>query len=201
MRRPGSSITADSGKKVSIASTPISRTFKLRRRQMSQSSSPDVPVATADQPVVITRVFEAPRELVFQAWVDEKRLAQWWGPACFTTPRCEADARPGGKIRIDMRAPDGTVYPMNGEYREIVPSERVVFVSSVPGGEGGRPLFEILNTVTLTEQGGKTTQRLELVILSQAPGAAPYLAGMNQGWTQSLVRLGEYLGGGTQVDP
>ena len=60
--------------------------------------------------VTITRVFDAPRALVWAAWTDPKRMAQWWGPKGFTNPVCELDLRVGGKIRIDMRAPDGTRY-------------------------------------------------------------------------------------------
>src|SRR5579864_4389397 len=77
----------------------------------------------------MTRVFDAPRKVVFAAWTDPKQMAQWWGPTGFTTPVCELDVRPGGAIRIDMRAPDGTIYPMTGVYKEIVPPERIVFTA------------------------------------------------------------------------
>ena len=64
-------------------------------------------------------VYDAPRALVFKMWIEPKHMAQWWGPKGFTNPRCELDARVGGKIHIDMRAPDGTVYPMSGTFREV----------------------------------------------------------------------------------
>lgn len=64
--------------------------------------------------LVLTRTFDAPRELVFKAWTDAKQLAEWWGPKGFTNPVCDIDVRPGGAIRIDMTGPDGTVYPMGG---------------------------------------------------------------------------------------
>jgi uncharacterized protein YndB with AHSA1/START domain len=70
------------------------------------SSVPD----HADQELIITRVFDAPRKLVFKAWTDPKHVAQWWGPNGFTNPVCELDVRPGGAIRIDMHGPDGTIY-------------------------------------------------------------------------------------------
>src|SRR5579871_3024258 len=79
--------------------------------------------------LVITRVFDAPRELVFKAWTEHERLKRWWGPKNFTNPVCEVDSRPGGAMRIDMRAPDGRVYPMTGRYEEIVEPERIVFTS------------------------------------------------------------------------
>jgi uncharacterized protein YndB with AHSA1/START domain len=65
----------------------------------------------------MTRVLDAPRALVFRAWTDPALMAKWWGPSSFTNPLCELDPRPGGAIRIHMRAPDGTVYPMTGELR------------------------------------------------------------------------------------
>lgn len=153
--------------------------------------------ATTDQPseasvMTLTRTFDAPRDLVFKVWTDPKHLAQWWGPHHFTNPVCELDVRPGGAIRIDMRGPDGNVYPMTGEYQEIVAPERLVFLSAVPG-EAGNSLFEVLTTVTFSEQDGKTTQTVEARVVKSSDEAAPYLAGMEQGWTQSLERLEEHL--------
>jgi len=67
-----------------------------------------------EQQLVLTRVFDAPRELVFKVWTDPKHVARWWGPHRFTNPVCELDLRPGGAILIHMRGPDGVVYPMTG---------------------------------------------------------------------------------------
>jgi uncharacterized protein YndB with AHSA1/START domain len=107
--------------------------------------------------LVLTRVFDAPRELVWKVWTDPKHVARWWGPHGFTNPVCELDVRPGGAIRIHMRGPDGTVYPMTGVYLEIVEPERIVFTSAALGADGN-PMFEVLTTVTFAEQGGKTKQ-------------------------------------------
>jgi uncharacterized protein YndB with AHSA1/START domain len=74
--------------------------------------------APADQDVVFTRGFKAPRRRVFKAWTDPEHVAQLWGPHGFTNPVCELDVRPDGAIRIHMRGPDGTVYPMTGAWRE-----------------------------------------------------------------------------------
>src|ERR1700675_291772 len=106
--------------------------------------------------LVITRIFDAPRALVWTAWTDPRHMAQWWGPKGFTNPVCEMDVRPGGAIRIVMRGPDGIDYPMFGWFREIVEPERLVLVTAVDDAKGDR-LFEVLNTVTFTERGGKTT--------------------------------------------
>jgi len=142
--------------------------------------------------LVLTRIFDAPRELVFKAWTDPKIVAQWWGPHRFTNPVCELDARPGGAIRIHMRGPDGTVYPMTGTYQEIVEPERIVFTSAALDA-AGNPMFELLTTVTFAEEGGKTKQILRTRVIKSTPEAPRYLAGMEAGWTQSLERLTAYL--------
>jgi uncharacterized protein YndB with AHSA1/START domain len=68
----------------------------------------------AEREVVITRIYDAPRPLVFKAWIDPKHLKRWWGPGVFTNPVCEVDARVGGAWRIVMRSPDGIDYPCGG---------------------------------------------------------------------------------------
>ncbi len=142
--------------------------------------------------LVITRTFDAPRSLVFKAWVDQKHLAQWWGPHGFTNPVCELDVRPGGAIRIHMRGPDGTVYPMTGVYQKIVEPGRLVFTSAALE-EKGSPIFEVLNTVTFARQGGKTTLTTKARVVKSTTAAAPYLKGMEAGLTQSLERLAAFV--------
>ncbi|MDB6016561.1 MAG: hypothetical protein JWR19_1050, partial [Pedosphaera sp.] len=147
---------------------------------------------TPNQDLILTRVFAAPRELVWQAWTDPKHLAQWWGPNGFTNPVCEVDVRPGGAMRIHMRGPNGIVYPMTGVYQEIVEPERIVFSSGALDKEG-KMLFEVLTTVTFTEQDGQTTQTLHVHIVKATPQAAPHLKGQKAGWSQSLERLAAYV--------
>lgn len=142
--------------------------------------------------LMITRVFDAPRALVFKAWIEPAQVAQWWGPAGFTNPVCEVDARAGGAIRIHMRGPDGTVYPMTGIFREIVEPERIIFVSGAHADDGEKPIFEVMTTVTFEESGGKTTLTLRAHPFNLTPGAEQYLSGMEQGWGQSLDRLGAF---------
>ena len=142
--------------------------------------------------LVVTRVFDAPRELVFKAWTDPKIVAQWWGPHRFTNPVCELDPRPGGAIRIHMHGPDGTVYPMTGVYQEVVEPERIVFTSAALDASGNA-MFEVLTTVTFAEEGGKTKQILRTRVIKSTPEAARYLAGLEEDWTQSLERLTAYL--------
>ena len=90
----------------------------------------------AEREVVITRVFDAPRSLVFKAWTDPEHMARWWGPRGFTNPICELDARVGGAWRIVMRSPAGIEYPCGGVYREIVEPERLVFTNIATDNEG-----------------------------------------------------------------
>ena len=111
-----------------------------------------------ERTVVITRVFDAPRTLVFQAWTEPKDLARWWGPHGFTNPMCEVDVKPGGTIRIVMRGPDGTDYPMRGVFREILQPERLVF-TAVAEDANGHARIEALTTVTFAEHGAGTKSR------------------------------------------
>ena len=140
----------------------------------------------------IIREFAAPRELVFAACTDAKHLAQWWGPRGFTAPVCEWDAKPGNKIYVVMRAPDGTRYPMGGEFREVVPPERLVTVTGALD-EQGKLMFEILHVMTLVEHAGKTKLTMQSRVTKVTPGAGRYIGGFEAGMTQSLERLGELL--------
>ena len=158
---------------------------------MAETKSSHV-TETAKPDLVLTRIFDAPRELVFKAWTDAKHMTQWWGPKDFTNPLCELDVRVGGAIRIHMRAPDGVVYPMTGVFQEIVEPERLVFVSSALDADG-KSMFDILNTVLFAEQRGKTTLTLQARVISATALAPQYLKGMEMGWTQSLDRLAEKL--------
>jgi len=137
----------------------------------------------------LTRLIAAPRALVWKAWTDPVELAKWWGPKDFTNPRCEIDARKGGALHIDMRGPDGTVYPMNGVVWELAPLERLVFTSAALN-EAGTAMFEVMNTVTFADEHGATRMNLEAAVVAiHDPAAAGHLAGMEQGWSQSLDRL------------
>lgn len=106
-----------------------------------------------ERDVVLTRIFNAPPELMFKLWTDPLHVAQWWGPHGFTNPVCEMDVRPGGALRIVMRAPDGTDYPMKGVFQEIVAPERLVFTNIAVDASGDH-LIEGLTTVTFAAQGG-----------------------------------------------
>ncbi len=142
--------------------------------------------------LVLTRVFDAPRALVWQAWTAPKMLAIWWGPKGFTNPRCEVDVRRDGLIHIDMRGPDGTVYPMAGKYKEVVEPERLVFTSGALDKDG-KLLFEFLNTITFAEKEGRTQLTLHSRLLHKTPDTERYLRGHKAGWTLSLERLDQLV--------
>ncbi len=147
--------------------------------------------------VVFTRIIAAPRALVFRAWTDPKYLAEWWGPKGFTNPVCEVDVRPGGAIRIVMRAPADVPpqyrgdHPMSGTFHEIVEPERLVFTTAVDNA-GGERVLEPFVTVTFVEQRGQTTLTVTVRIVKATTQAASMLAGMEQGWGQSLDRLAAF---------
>jgi uncharacterized protein YndB with AHSA1/START domain len=146
---------------------------------------------TAERTVTITRVVDAPRDLVFALWTEPKHMARWWGPHGFTNPRCELDVRVGGAIRIDMQAPGGTVYPMTGTFREITPPSRLVF-EAVAEDHAGNALLRSLTTVLFAEEeGGKTKLTVQADAVGLSPVAPQMLAGMESGWTQSLEKLAE----------
>jgi uncharacterized protein YndB with AHSA1/START domain len=154
----------------------------------------------------ISRIFDAPRELVWRAWTEPGRLARWWGPRDFTNEECRVDLRPQGAYRIVMCAPDGTRYPLKGVFREVVPPERLVMTMDVsehppewfdavlPGRDRSRPAtIEILQTARFEdhERGTKLTIRSRFA--SAQIRDAMTQVGMSEGWGQSLERLAAAL--------
>ena len=140
----------------------------------------------------MTRVFRAPRELVWRAWTEPEQLKEWWGPKLFTNPRCEADVRVGGRIHIDMRAPDGTVFPMGGEFVEIVPPERLVFLTMALDG-AGKAMFTNHNVVLFQELDGATEVTVQVKVIRATEAAPQYLKGMREGWSGMLDKLADFV--------
>jgi len=148
--------------------------------------------ASSEKEMTLTRIINSPREIVFRAWTDPEQLEKWWGPKDFTNPICNIDATPGGEILIHMQAPDRTVYPMAGEFHEILEPEKLVFTSAALDKDGNR-LFEVLNTVIFSDENGKTTISLHAAVSNITEEGRPYLDGMNEGWAQSIDRLGKLV--------
>lgn len=149
--------------------------------------------AATHQDVTITREFDAPRELVFEAWSKPEHVREWWGPSMFTNPLVELDVRSGGSLRIHMQAPDGTVYPTTGTFEEVDPPERLVFTTRAFEDEDGNAPLEARQRITFEEHGGKTTLTMVITVLKAAPEMAGALDGMEAGWSQSFDSLAEYL--------
>lgn len=138
----------------------------------------------------ITRLFDAPRELMFQAWVDPLHLGQWSGPEGFTSEQDYFDASPGGTYRICLRSPDGSEYWVRGEYREVIVPERLVFTHAWEDETGGLSP-ETVVTITFTDQNGRT-----LLALHQGHFQTPASRdGHADGWSGSLDCLDRYLSG------
>jgi uncharacterized protein YndB with AHSA1/START domain len=146
----------------------------------------------ARREVTITRIIDATRELVFQAWTDPKQMAEWWGPNGFTNPVCEMDARPGGALRIVMRAPNGVDYPMSGVFRELSEPGRLVFAAAAEDHEGN-PLLEWVSTISLADHGGKTELTVHERAVAVTDVGARMLEGMEPGLRQTLDRLEAHL--------
>ncbi|HUI25283.1 MAG TPA: SRPBCC domain-containing protein, partial [Candidatus Kryptonia bacterium] len=148
------------------------------------------PIGPSDRVLVIERIFDAPRDLVFKAWTEPERQAQWLGPRGFTTISCEMDARPGGDYRFHMRSPQGVDLWIRGVHREVVAPRLLVRTFSWRDSEGNliRPPETIL-TVTLEEYRGKTKLTLHQATFASAADRDDH----NQGWNSSLDSLSEYL--------
>jgi uncharacterized protein YndB with AHSA1/START domain len=147
---------------------------------------------TSDREIVLSRVFDAPRELVWNAWTDPKQVVQWWGPHGFTTTIHEMDVRPGGVWRQTMHGPDGTDYPGKSTFIEVVKQERIVF--SHDGGKKGEPGTQFESTWTFEAQGEKTKVTIRMVFAAAA--AREHVVktyGAIEGGKQTLGRLAEYL--------
>jgi uncharacterized protein YndB with AHSA1/START domain len=145
----------------------------------------------AERELVLTRIIDAPRELVFRMWTDPVHLAKWWGPRDFTNPVCEIDFRPGGALRIVMRAPGGIDYPMGGVFREIIEPERLVFTNCALDSDGN-VLLDGVTVVTFVEEGGKTKLTVQTHAVALVPAAVRYLEGMQAGWEQTLDGLEQH---------
>jgi len=166
-------------------------------------------LAATDRDFVLTRTFDAPRERVFAAWTDPKRLAQWWGPRGYDNPVCDMDVRPGGRYRIVMRSPEGAEYPIVGEFVEIVKPSRIVMTMDAsehpkeffdqldavrPASEKGRG-FRPLTTVLFDEHFGKTTVTVIQTFETPADVDANRKLGAAEGWGGSFDKLAALLGG------
>jgi uncharacterized protein YndB with AHSA1/START domain len=156
---------------------------------MSARGNPDTDLDARS--IITTRVLDAPRELVFEAFTDPKHLVQWWGPNGFTTTVHAIDVRPGGVWRFIMHGPEGRDYENRIVYHEIVKPERLVYSH---GGGDDVEAVTFQTTVTFEDLGGKTRLTMRGVFPTVAERervAKEY--GAVEGATQTLSRLADYL--------
>jgi uncharacterized protein YndB with AHSA1/START domain len=146
----------------------------------------------SDREILLTRVFDAPRKLVFDACTKPEHLREWFGPRGFTLPVCKVDLRPGGSFHYILRGPDGSEMAMRGEIREVEAPERIVQTESydIPG-MGWTPASE--NTLTLAEYDGKTTLTTRVVHVSKEARDGHVGSGMERGAGETFDRLAELL--------
>ena len=143
-----------------------------------------------DREIVLTRVFDAPRRLVFDAFTKPELLQRWFGPRGWSLVVCEVDLKVGGAFRFVLRGPDGTDMGMRGVYREIAPPERIVhtelFDQDWTGGE-------TLVTTVLTEQGGKTAVTMTVLYASREARDGALKTPMEEGVAAAYDRLADWL--------
>ena len=146
--------------------------------------------ATSDREIVVTRIIEGPRALVFEAYTDPRHLAEWWGPNGFTTTTRVFDFRPGGVWDFVMHGPDGTDYANWIEWREIEPPTRLVFLH---GKQPDDPQA-FVSTVTLVERGDATEVTMHAVFNTKAQrDEVVERYGAIEGGKQTLDRLAIYV--------
>jgi uncharacterized protein YndB with AHSA1/START domain len=145
---------------------------------------------SSDQEIVITRLYDAPRELIWQTWTDAKHVDQWWGPDGFRNETFEMAVRPGGVWRYMMHGPDGVDYPNRVVYHEVTPPEWLVYTHS-SDTENDPDAFHV--TVTFAAQDDKTLLTMRLRFATAAQRAAAVQLGAIEGGNQTLSRLVKYL--------
>lgn len=139
-------------------------------------------------PLLVTRVFKAPRELVFEAWSSAEHLQRWFCPALFSVPEARIEFRAGGAFDICMRSPAGEEHWTRGHYIEIVPHSRLVIDMQVLG-QGPEALFRARLEVAFAVEAGGTRLEVMQTFTPLDPQAVPMIQGAPQGWSQTLDRL------------
>ena len=141
----------------------------------------------SEREVVITRTFDAPRAVVFEAWTKAEHVAQWWDPSRVPLAVCEIDLRPNGTFRFVNQGPDGMKRPFTGTYREIAAPTRLVFTTRSPLGA------ESVGTLVFSEHEGKTTLTMTIACASQADRDALLQMRVDAGTARTLDNLDAYL--------
>ena len=132
--------------------------------------------------LVLTRLIDAPRALLYRAWTDPEMLKQWFAPLPYTTPHAELDVRPGGANLIVMRSPDGQDMPNRGIYLEVVPDEKIVFTDAFTAAwvPSAKPFMTVI--LTFEEEGGKTRYTARVRHWTAEDKETHEKMGFHQGW-------------------
>jgi uncharacterized protein YndB with AHSA1/START domain len=157
--------------------------------------------------MVVTRVFDAPPELVWKAWTDPKYLAQWWGPKGFTAPFCEIDFRVGGKFLCCMRSPDGQDFWNGGEYHEIVLHEKIVYSMYFADSKGNKveaaqygieheAIEDAYDVVTFEDLGNGQTK---LTLIGNESMESAKDSGQLEGWNEIVEKFAAVVAGLVQA--
>lgn len=172
---------------------------------MAAAAKSDTGIAAGDEDFVISRTFDAPRDLVWKVWTEEKHLLQWWGPKGFEVKYAKLDLRSGGTFLYRIASPTGVEMWGKFQFREVAPPERLVFVNSFSDESGGitrHPMaptwpLTMLTTVTFAERDGKTMITIRWTPLNASAEERKTFdegrASMNAGWTGTFERLEAYL--------
>jgi uncharacterized protein YndB with AHSA1/START domain len=154
-----------------------------------EKSTSAIVTTPSDRVIVITRAFDAPRSLVFEAWTKAEHVAQWWDPSGAPLAVCNIDLRPNGAFRFVHQGPDGVNHPFTGLYREVTAPARLVFTTRVaPSGA------ESIGTLVFSEHEGRTTLTMTIECQSKADRDALLKMRVDVGTTRTLDNLDEYLG-------
>lgn len=164
---------------------------------MATNNRAQITAEPGGKEMVVTRMFDAPRELVFKANTDPRLMAQWWGPRQYTITIDKMDVRPGGQWRIVHRDAEGNEYGLHGEFREIVPPERISLTFEFEGMPGKVSV----ETTTFEDEGGKTKLTTRSVYDSVEDRDGMLQSGMEDGMQDSYQRLDELLERETQKTP
>lgn len=154
-----------------------------------ESSITTSATATSDRELVITRIFDAPRSLVFRAWTDPEHMVQWLGPQGFSSKILKSELRVGGAYRFHMRDPQGGDHWQQGVFREIVEPEKLVFSYEWANAQGQATRPQTVVTILLEEMGGKTRLTLRQGLFESVTACDDHRGG----WNSSFERLAEHL--------
>ncbi|HEY4125161.1 MAG TPA: SRPBCC domain-containing protein [Rhizomicrobium sp.] len=147
-------------------------------------------IATEERTLVITRMFDAPRELMFKLWSDPEHLIRWMGPRDYPAMKVDNDFRVGGKWRIGLHAVNGSEdLWQSGVYREIEPPRKLAFTFAWEGMKGGTPPNETFVTLELEDVNGKTRMTFKQFLFDTVGNRN----GHRGGWNTSFDRLDDYL--------